>query len=152
MNLGDEVEIEKSDDPNHGRAGRIARMPSPQAIDVAFEDGMERATYRPEELRPVAPRIPRGMPSRERGPVEQWADLWNISALVSETLLGLWNIPALISETLLGYQDGPPVAAVVRREWSDGTVSYARYWATATGRYEETSTEPPEELDRIVSR
>lgn len=61
----------------------------------------------------------------------------------------LWNIPSLVSETLLGYQDGPPVAAVVRREWSVGPPTYARYWTTATGRYEEASTEPPE-VDQIV--
>ncbi len=67
MMVGDEVEVDKPADDNHGRAGHVARLPEPGKVDVAFEGGMEKATYTPDELKPVKPVIPRGMQSEVRG-------------------------------------------------------------------------------------
>jgi len=74
--IGDEVEVAKRGDANDGRAGWVGNVPDPQTVEVAFEDGMERASYRPEELRRVKVRVPAGMQNSARS---RWEDFWNVS-------------------------------------------------------------------------
>jgi hypothetical protein len=112
MNIGDEVEVQKKDDPNDGRAGHVARMPAPNVIDVAFEGGMEKATYKPEELRRVPVRVPPGMQSEARGEQIKMLLFWQ-------------HIPEHVRDSLLTCGD-PAALAVKLRSWADGNERIAR--------------------------
>jgi len=62
MQIGDEIEVYKPGDANHGREGKVARAiepPQPSSLwptrrwEVEFEGGQEKAEYPEFSLRPV---------------------------------------------------------------------------------------------------